>query len=218
MAEKATTAQAVRADSDSVDWTALVPKNVGYENAMGAEQVKVVWAKMMQLAGLRAPNETKQRAFKLAIYVYGVLNGTSREGEYKALIELNDGFKFSSSVIPLATGKVEIRKFYRGNMVDSYLALKGSKAIEGYDEFVAKAAQFGVAADVAFALADWMTNCALFTPAETRAHETSFNSALSRSRRARSGRSLEEVESDRHVESLEAQGPIVTSVTGGVKW
>jgi hypothetical protein len=205
MAEKAQTASA-RPVKEEEDLTSLAPMGVGDEDAMGAEDVAKAWASMFVSAGLRNPTEREQKAFRLACYVYASKNGTSREGAYSAMVTMANGHKFSSSVVPQATGKMRIRKFFRGNMEDSYILLKGSRAMEKEARFVAKAAKLGIPADSAFAMADWLTDCPNFTPTESLAHDKSFTYSLDRSRRARDGHTLEDVEGERVSGILASQG------------
>jgi hypothetical protein len=204
------TADAVKAAAKSVndafDWASVAPKFIAKEDAMDPYKVKVVWANMFSAAGLKAPTEKQQMAFKLAVYVYGKKNGTSREGQYSGLVQLADGFEFNAAVIPQCTGKMEIRRFFRGNMMESYDALKNSRVIENDPVEVAKAAKMGISASAAFATADWLTDCPKFTPLEAQAHEASFSYSISRARRARDGSSLEGVEKNRMMEGLASQG------------
>jgi hypothetical protein len=152
------------------------------------------------------PDEKVQASCRIAVYKYLCINGTSREGSYAGTITMSDGNSFPASVIPLAAGKMQIRKFMRGNMQESYDALKSSRTMDVEARFIAKQAKLGISADCAFAVADWMTDCPLFTPAEGAAHEKSLMHGLERSRRARGGKTLEEVETSRVDDSLHAQG------------
>jgi len=195
------------ADSGETDWKAVKPTGVDHEDTMNSAKVKKVWTEIYKLAGLKNPDETTQRAMRMAVYVYGCLNGTSREGNYNGEMRLSNGTAVPASVIPRATGKMQIRQFYRGNMNESYEALKQSGVIEEDERFVAKVAQLGISASCAFATSDWMGDCPLFTPAETAAYNASFNVGLQRSRRARDGKTLEGVEQSRTEERLDAQGP-----------
>lgn len=198
-----------RGDRQNVtDWEALSPIAVDYEDALGPAKVQSNWNKLYSLAGLRAPNEDTQRAFRLAVYVYAAINGTSREGSYSGSITMSNGHSFEAAIIPNAVGKMQIRKFFRGNMTESYNALKQSKVLENDERFVAKVSSFGVSAQDAFATADWFANCPHFTPAERHAYDVSFNYSVTRARRNRQGRNLEEVEHGRLSENLDAQGSL----------
>jgi hypothetical protein len=190
-------------------WVDLKPKSIGFENAMGAEQVAEVWKKIYVAVG-GASDETKKSAVRLAVYTYAMINGTSREGAYRALCKTSYGTTFPASVISQSTGRMEIRRFFRGNMTESYEALKASDVATDYPDFVASAATKGISADCAFATADWLTDCYLLTPAEERAHNVSFTISVEKSRRARGGHRLEEVEADRISDSLAAQGPMAS--------
>jgi len=195
----------------TVDWAAVKPLAVSHEDAMDYGKVKNVWAEMMKLAGLRAPDEKLQAAFRLAVYKYAHANGTSRVGQYEGEMTLSDGTKVPAAVIPRATGAFAIRKFFRGNMTESYVALKESGVVESDERSVAKAAKFGVSAACAFATADWMSDCPMFTPAEVSAHEKAFTYAVERAKRARGGRPLESVEAGHLRAGLEAQGQLDAS-------
>jgi len=198
-----------RRSDGGVAWGSLKPKEVGYENAMGKDQVKEMWKKIYERIGRGAKSEKERQAIRLAVYTYAMINGTSREGTYGARIRTSDGTEFSAAVIPQVTGKLAIRKFFRGCMHESYEALKESDVAADYPEFISKAASLGIPADCAFAMADWFTDCALFTPLEAKAHLTSFNNSVARAQRSRGGRKLEEVEQGRLDDSLESQGPMV---------
>jgi len=191
-----------------VSWSDHVPKRVDSEDAMSASSVAEVWANMMRFAGLHNPSESKQLSFRLAVYVYAVKNGTSRAGTYAGDIVTADGESFNASVIPRAAGQYKIRRFFRGNMEESYNALKISKAIEREERYVAKVGSFGVEAACAFATADWMTNCPNFTPVEKKAHDASLNHGLERSKRSRNGDVLEDVEREQVDKNLRVQGPL----------
>lgn len=205
---ESSTAQQKTVESSTIKWSELTPISVDFEDAMGPKRVAEVWQKMMIKAGVRSASEDTQRSFRLAVYVYGALNGTSREGNYKGEIKMSTGHAFDASVIPQSTGNLEIRQFFRGNMVESYHALKLSGAIAANERMVARAAALGISADCAFAMADWMASCPLFTNNEAKAHDAAFVYSVQRSRRARGGRNLEAVEGDRRESVLESQGPV----------
>jgi len=207
MAQPATSVStATKGNDKSIDWAALRPGEVDYEDALNSETVKKTWAKMYRLGGLNSPNEQTQAAFRLAVYVYACKNGTSRAGNYRGMITMADGNSFPASVILEATGKMAVRKFFRGNMVESYKALKQSGAMEQDERFVARVADLQISADCAFAVADWLSGCPGMTPAESAAHAKSLEFSLSRARRARGGHSLEDEEEKVVHKGLEAQG------------
>lgn len=205
---RATKASAGEVSSRQYEWSEVVPVEVAYEDAMSAKEVAKVWEDMLIRAKIRSPDERTRAAFRLGVYVYACINGTSREGSYTGMIKIATGQEFSSSVIPLATGKMKIRKFFRGNMDESYEALKSSGVIERDARMVTKAADLSIGASEAFAIADWFTDCPLLTPSERLAHQKSCDAALSRARRARGAKTLEEVEDKRVDKSLEVQGSL----------
>jgi len=160
------------------------------------------------LAGLRMPSEAEQAAFRLAAYRYACVNGTSREAAYSGSATMSNGHRFATSIIPQAVGRMNIRRFFRSNMKESYEALKASETVERDEpRYVASVGALGISSACAFATADWLADCPMFTPEEGRAHQAAFDYRVQRSKRARGGRTLEEVESVRRGETLEAQGP-----------
>jgi len=192
-------------EKKQMNWAELSPVSVDYEDSMNAGKVKEVWQKMYQLAGLRNPSEDEQASFRLACYVYACINGTSRVGNFSGQITTSGGTVFPASVISRATGGLNIRQFFRGNMSESYEALKMSGCIERDERYVAKVLnEVGASAECAFATSDWMTNCPHFTPAERAAHNASFDYSVRRARNARGGRSLEAVEKEGASERLAA--------------
>jgi len=192
----------------SIEWADVVPKNVSSEDALSPAEVKVVWEKLYAQAGCSTANEQERMAVRAGVYVYAALNGTSREGDYKGKIQLSNGKTIDASVIPIAVGKFRIRKFFRGNMKESYTFFKDTRFMESEDRFVAKVASLGISADCAFATADWLTDCPYFTPTEARAHNVSFNRGIERAKRSRDGNTLETVESSRVDDTLKVQGPL----------
>lgn len=184
----------------------MKPMSYDYEDSVGAEKVRQIWNAMYNFAGLRAPSEDVQRAFRLAVYTYAAVNGTSREGNYAGEIVMANGHKFNASIIVRATTKTLIRKFFRGNMKESYDALKESGVIANDERMVVRAAAYGAPPDIAFALADWFTNCPYFTPLEKKLHDDSFAYSIARARRGRGGDELETVERQRLERGLDAQG------------
>lgn len=192
-----------------VDWTSVVPKMVDSEDTMGVEQNKRTWEKLYKEAGLSTSGEDDRRALRAAVYVYCVKNGTSREGEYSGDMVLSTGKTVNASSIVRAAGKMRVRRFLRANAKESYDFFKASRVMEADDKFVSKCASLGISAENAFATADWLGDCPLFTPGESRAHEATFTRGIERARRARDGKTLEAVEGDRQDANLHAQGPAV---------
>jgi len=209
MAEAKTNNTTQRGGSVSqIDWTQFKPVVVSHEDTMDAAEVKATWQKIYRDSGYTTLNEDTQRSVRMAVYVYLCVNGTSREGAYDGKCVTKDGVSFPAAVIPRAAGKMKIRRFMRGNMEESYVALKNSKVIEEDEKYVAKVAKLGVSADLAFATGDWFTSCPKFTPSETRVHEASFTHGVERAKLARGGRALEKVEGERVRDSLAAQSNV----------
>jgi len=190
-----------------VDWAAVVPRRVDSEDALGVDQNKATWEKLYREAGMTAGNEEERRALRAAVYVYCAKNGTSREGDYGGEMVLSTGKHVPAAVIPKAASRNRIRKFLRANMNESYEFFKSSRVMESDDRFIAKYAGHGISPDNAFAAADWLTDCPLFTPAEVKVHNAIFVHSIDRAARARGGNTLETVENDRVQEGLRAQGP-----------
>jgi len=203
---------------DTVDWSGLRPKRVGREDAMSPEGVAACWAKMYKAA--RVPgDEEAQAAFRLSCYVYGCVNGTSRVGNYAADIETAKGLKFNASVIPAATESMNIRRFFRGCMTEAYIALKESKAVEDEHAYCARlAGKYNISRTVAFACADYLSNCSYMTPQERTAHDTVFVNAIDSARRNRGGQALDDVEYTERERELAAQGPSQNTVPQTGTW
>jgi len=188
-------------------WNDATPKIVSFEDCLGQEANSKAWEKLYAATGLKSPNEKERRSVRAAVYVYCAKNGTSREGEYSGTFVLAGGQTVDAAVIPRAAGKMKIRKFLRANMIESYIFFKETGVMEQDDRFVAKAAAFGISAECAFAMADWLDDCPMFTPAEAKAHTTVFNKSIDRSKRARGGKTLETIEDERVTEGIEVNGP-----------
>lgn len=187
-------------------WSEFAPKSVSFEDAMSERDSQAIWNKLYQEARLRTPTEDERKMFRASLYVYAAVNGTSREGDYAGTIVMANGHEFQASIIPLSCGKLRIRKFFRTNMAEAYDFFKSSRSMEAVPRYVSRAAAYGVSADCAFAMADFLDECPKFTPAEARAHGIVFNHSVDRARRARSGKSLEAVESQRLGDVLRANG------------
>lgn len=190
-----------------VDWGSFVPKRVDSEDTLGPEQNKKVWEKLYKEAGLSSAGEDDRRALRAAVYVYCAKNGTSREGEYSGEMQLASGKTVSAAAIVRAAGRMRVRRFLRANMMESYDFFKSSRVMEADERFVSKCSSLGVPAECAFATADWLGDCPQFTPGETKAHEITFVRGIDRAKRARGGKTLEDVESQRQDANLHAQGP-----------
>jgi len=189
--------------SGVVNWADYKPKVSPSEDALSVEECKEVWAKIEKYAGLFGISEDDKRSVRLATYAYFARNGTSRDGDYSRSIVLNNGKKLEAAAIKRAVGFYP-RKFMRGCMEESYVALKSSGVMDEDERFCAKAASYGVSSDCAFAIADWFDECPYFTPKEKQAHEAAKNYGLTRARGARGGMSLEDVEKTRVAEGLHA--------------
>jgi len=202
----------------TVEWDKFVPKAVGKEDALSPPVVQAVWDKLYAAVGKSSAGEDAKLAIRCGVYAYGLLNGTSRAGNYSRTIITSDGFEFSAAEIPRATGTTRIRQFFRGNMKESYDFFKSSGYVQKYEpRFVSKAATLGIGPDEAFAMGDWFAGCPWFTPLESRAHEASGNRGLNRARSARGGDSLEDVEADA-VEAAVNAGGAKPAMAGKAQW
>jgi len=197
----------------------LLPKAVDSEDVMNPGGVVRVWDRVYRAAGLASADEDARTMVRYAVYIYCSKNGASREGNYAGEFTLANGVVVPASVIPGGAGLLNIRRFMRGNMRESYKMHKSTGCMEEDERYVAKAAALGISAEHAFAMSDWYGDCPYFTPAEKRAYEISFNAGLERARRNRGG-TLEKVEQARIARSLEAQGPaeVVPAGSGSVTW
>lgn len=199
-------------------WADVLPKSVSFEDSMGADDATKVWEKIYNATGLKTLSEKERRSVRAAVYVYCVKNGTSREGDYGGTFVLAGGQTVEAAIIPRSAGRLKIRKFMRANMAESYHLFKETRVMESDERFVAKAAGHGIPAECAFATADWMDDCHLFTPGEARAHNIVFIRSLDRAKRARGGKTLEAVEDQRVAEGIEVNGPAVDHTPTTVSW
>jgi len=188
------------------EWTECMPKSVTFADCMSASDAAKAWNDMYKLVGIATGTEKQKKMFRAWAYVQGSLNGTSRQGDYATIDNLADGTEVASAVIPRVTGRA-IRKFFRASMEESYYALKTTKVMETYPRFVTRCAAMGIGAHEAFATSDWMDDCPYFTPSEANAHAKSFNYGIARARRARDGRTLEQVEDAETAATIRVNGP-----------
>jgi len=200
--------------SDQQAWVKFKPKTVSYEDTMVSSRAKEIWSKIYAVAGARDEND--QKAVRAAVYTYCALNGTSRVGNYGGVMHLANGRELQAAVIPRYASK-DIRKFLREKMEEAYNFFVESRVMEDHSRFIARAANLHIAPADAFAMADWMSDCPMFTPAQKAAHDKSFNYSIERSRRARDGQTLERVEDGQLQAELSVQGPS-EEVAGPVKW
>jgi len=190
-----------------VDWNAVIPKAVDYEDSLNPVKVRERWEAMYKLAGMATVGEDEKRMLRAAVYVHGALNGASRVGDFEGMLTLANGKVVPSSVIVNAVGKQSLRRFFRSNMNESYECLKNSAVMERYSKFIKKGSVLGISAENCFAMADWLTNCPLFTPMEEKAHTLSLEYGITRAYKARGGKTLEEIEKQRVQGALDVQGP-----------
>lgn len=190
--------------SDSQSWEGLDPVHVDYEDTMNPLKVARVWTEIYNAAGLRSASEKEQRSVRCAVYVYGAKNGTSREGDYLGSITTGLGLTFSASIIPVATGKFGIRKFFRANANESYDYFTRSDILVNDRKYVQKAERLGIPRDDAFCMADWLGDCSRMSQHQQRMHEKSFVNATTKAAAVR-GSNLETVEKERNDAVIESQ-------------
>lgn len=196
-----------RPDSSNFnEWTELIPKEVTPADSLSVAESEKNWQEMYKLAGLATGSEKQKKAFRAWAYVQGCLNGTSRQGDFRGVDKLFDGTPVEAAIIPRVLGR-DIRKHYRANMDESYKFFKTTRVMETYSRFIKKCAGLGIGASEAFATADWLDDCPHFTPGEAAAHAKSFNTSLARARRARDGKTLEQVEDEDLAQAIRVNGP-----------
>jgi len=199
------------------DWSVYSPVSVDKEDTMSKDKCDSKWKVLYNLLGMGSSEEVEKKKIRCAVYAYCCVNGTSRAGNYAGEVKAASGKVFSAAWIVEAVNIMELRRFLRGNMKESYTFLKNSGYIQTKEiKFVAKAAALGIGPDEAFAMADWFTDCPWFTPLEKRAHELSRNKGLNKSRFAREGKTLEEVEAANIKASVEAGAPLSEISGAGV--
>jgi len=206
----------VEPKSNFSTWSDVLPRSVDAEDCMSVKEAKIVWEKMLGYAGMKSAAEKERMALRAAVYVYCAKNGTSREGDYSGNMVLANGTEVSAAIIVRACSKMRIRKFLRSCMDESYTFFKETGVMEADERFVAKCAKLGISPECAFATADWLGGCPKFTPAESKAHDASFNKSIERARRARGGQTLEHVENERVHEELRVNGAMNAVESGPV--
>jgi len=207
-----------RQNDKSSSWADALPMSVDKEDTMNAKDVNICWNKILKAIGLTSASESERKLVKAGVYVYGALNGTSRAGLYNGKITMANGTSFSASVIPIATGKYDIRRFFRGCADDSYEFFKSTGVMETYGKMVVKAEDLGIPARDAFAMADWLGGCQLMTISERNAHDKSFSYSITRAAHARQDQTLEQVEAHVVENSLAAQAAVGTKFDEGRKF
>lgn len=183
---------------------------------MPEHEVAVAWTQIKKLAGMADASEKMEASLKLACFAYCCANGTSAEGSYDRSMQLSDGQQVPASVITKAVGLSQVRRFMKGNSVLSYEALKQSQCMEDNAAFIARRADAGIAPHMAFATADWLDDCPLFTPEETRVHRMWKVYATTRAKHARGGKSVRELNGERL--TVEATDAVAEVTPAGVGW
>jgi hypothetical protein len=178
----------------AVEWAKRRARQVDYEDSVTLRSSREIWASLYAAAG--ATNEQDQEDVRMAVYEYCALNGTSREGNYAGRMKTAGGKEFAAVSLAHAATKGQIRRFMRGNMRESYVALKESGALMDNARFMAKVAQDGVPADAYMAECDWMTFNPMFTPLESVHNARLFSVRRDAAEKNRGG-SLELIENSR---------------------
>jgi len=194
-------------------WANYVPPRFAHEDCLSEELAAQVWAQIYKAAGHPSGSEQDKKSIRCGVYTYCAINGCSKEGDFLLNVECSNGASFPASVV-LKASSGRVRKLLRVSMNESYKFLKESHALERDDRFISKRNAFGVAAETAFATVDWLDYCPLFTKVEEEAHNTYFNVAASRARRARGGKDVDQLAAERIEAGLDAQGPEVSAPSG----
>jgi len=142
-----------------------------------------------------------------------LVNGSSPECLYVRDVVCSTGVTFGASILKQATSN-RIRQFLRARLGESYDYLKESRVAEDQDKFIRSRQDMGIPAEYAFATADWLTDYAGLSEAELRYHNLSRNAGFIRSRRAREGKTVEDLKGERMAANLDAQGPEVAAPSG----
>jgi hypothetical protein len=201
-------------------WSKFRPKTVDSARVMNASATKKAWEGLYAKWGVASASEDVKKEVRCGLYMYAFKNGTSRAGGYTGDFVVASGKACSASEVPRVVGEREIRRFMRANGDESYDFLKWSGAVEMDNDLVAVAAAMGVSPRLAFALADWFEDNPKLTAEERAVQDQGRTFNLERSRRARGGRSLEDVEGAQRQLVLRAQGPGIEPSTPGeiVAW
>lgn len=200
------------AKMSDADFVTLFDGSSSHDDSLTDSERNKIWAELYKASGCNTDAKARLQ-LRAAVYVYGAVNGVSRAGNYAGESKVGDVI-LRASIIPQVVGPFRMRKFFRSNMVESYHVLKRSPILQKDGRFIAKAARKGIAPDCAFAMADWLDDCPLFTFAEADAHMKSFTTSVDRAQRGRGGATLEDVERRGLDRSLQVQGPSIAEGRG----
>jgi len=189
-----------------------VPKHVDSVKMFGPNEVKNAWNVIYGKYGIGAGSEKEKLRIRGGVYMYAFLNGTSRAGGWSGSFVTSDGRSYDAGVVTRAVGNSEVRRFMRGNGEESYNFLKHSGAVTANENSLAQAATFGFAPSLAFCFADWLDGNAMMSLEEQGVVNKIKAHNLERSRRARGGLTLEQVEDGARHASLAVQGPLDAGV------
>jgi hypothetical protein len=194
-------------------WTNFKPKMVQREDQFPESMVKTTWAAIYDYAGVASGSEDDKKSIRAGVYAYCMVNGSSPECLYVRDVVCSTGVSFGASILKQATSN-RIRQFLRGCLQESYDFLKESKVAEDQPRFIRTRQDMGIPAEFAFATADWLTNYERMTEAELKYHNVSKDAGFIRSRRARAGKTVEQLRDERVEASMDAQGPEVAAPQG----
>jgi len=180
-----------------IDWREMQPLGCDFADALPKDKVAAKWLRLYREAGVATSSEAVKAQLRAAVYLYCFVNGSSSAGTYSGSMQTRDGTSCEAAIIPRAFGSNEVRHVLRACMDESYMALKSMDLTMLAARRVSELAARGINSDVAFATADWMRACRLFTPEEAVAHDKVFQVAVKRAVAARGGKSLEEVREER---------------------
>jgi len=192
-------------ESGETDWDAYNPVRVDKEDQLSDKKAKERWSALYSLIRLPSASEEIKKQVRCAVYAYCCVNGTSRVGNYKGDIAITSGTEFASAMLVEAVGSMDLRRFLRAGMEESYNYLKHSQYLkEKEPKFIARAAALGIGPDEAFAMADWLTDCPKFTPMERHAHDVSRVRGLTKAKYARNGDTLEQIAGEANEAAIKA--------------
>lgn len=183
-----------------------VPKGVDSIDAMSPALNAETWQKVY--TAVKASNEGEYKAVRCGVYVYCVVNGCSQKSEFSGDVVTADGKRFPASVIAVAATRQMVRRFLRANMEEAYRFLKNTRVIESYPRYVSRVSTKGIKSSEAFATADFLRDCPLFTPAEQDAHNRYQTFSVDRARHARGGKTIDDLTEEGNRAVLAAQGSV----------
>jgi len=165
----------------------LAPKSVDHAGVMNSTNVSDVWTKIYRMAGYADKSEDDKKSLRYGVYAYAARNGTSDKGGWTGNVTLSSGIKLNAGDVEVKIGKLDKRRFMRGNIEESFFFEKFVDDL-GDDPVVAKKCMdLGFRPSLAYAMCDWMDQTDKLSTEESLAQVASKRYGLVRSKFAQAG-------------------------------